>query len=88
MAHVRESVDEFAKAGICRTLVYRAFDTAREVMFLQQLASTDKALTWVKRSKTASEWLAAAGIGAYPPVFVGRFVDAMRMDETSGSGLR
>ena len=88
MAHVRESVDEFAKAGIRRTLVYRAFETSREVMFLQQLASADNALTWVKRSKTASEWLATAGIGAYPPVFVGRFVDAMRMDETSGSGLR
>jgi hypothetical protein len=87
LAHVRESVHEFSRAGICRTLVYRAFDTPREVMFLQQLANADAALAWVKRSKTASEWLAAAGIGAYPPVFVGRFVGAMRMDETSGSGL-
>ncbi|MBW0018364.1 MAG: fatty-acid--CoA ligase [Mycobacterium sp.] len=87
VAHVRGSVDEFAKAGIRRTLVYRALDTPREVMFLQQLANADNALRWVRRSDIASTWLAAAGIGAYPPVFVGRFVTAMRVDETTGTGL-
>lgn len=86
VAHVRESVDEFAAGDIRKTLVYRAFDTPGEVMFLQQLASADTALTWVSRSKTAAAWLIAAGIGAYPPVFVGRFVTAMRVDENTGAG--
>lgn len=87
MARVRESVDEFAKAGIRRTLVYRAFGNSREVMFLQQLTSPRSALKWVQRSEIAASWLAAAGVGAYPPVFVGRFVSSMRLAETSGAGL-
>jgi hypothetical protein len=86
VAHVRESVSEFGTSDIRKTLVYRAFDTPHEVMFLQQLASAETALTWVSRSKIASAWLAAAGIGAYPPVFVGRFVAAMRVDDVTGVG--
>ena len=81
---VRGSLHEFARAGIRRTLVYRAFDTPHEVMFLQQLASETNALTWVERPAIAASWLAAAGVGAYPPVFVGRFVSAVRLAETAG----
>lgn len=87
MARVRESLDEFAAADIRRTLVYRAFDTPREVLFLQQLASEKTAQRWATHSPIASEWLASAGVGAYPPVFVGRFVYAMRLAETSGTDL-
>jgi hypothetical protein len=87
MAHVRDSVGDFAKAGIRRTLVYRAFDSPSEVMFLQQLADEEHAMKWVERSDVASTWLAAAGVGPYPPVFVGRFVNAMRFAERSGTGL-
>lgn len=88
MAQVRESLDEFANAGIRRTLVYRAFENPQEVMFLQQLESADNALRWVNRSAIASSWLAAAGVGAYPPVFVGRFVNSMRFAEPSAPRLR
>ncbi|MFI5507663.1 fatty-acid--CoA ligase [Mycobacterium sp. NPDC051804] len=87
LAWVRESLSQFARAGIRRTLVYRAFDTPREVMFLQQLANPEKALLWVEHSELAASWLAAAGVGAYPPVFVGRFVNAMRLAQTSGTDL-
>jgi hypothetical protein len=87
LERVRASLSGFAKAGIRRTLVYRAFDTPQEVMFLQQLASTENALLWVERSGVAASWLTAAGVGAYPPVFVGRFVNAMRLAETGGTDL-
>jgi hypothetical protein len=87
LGRVRASLSQFARAGIRRTLVYRAFDTPHEVMFLQQLASAEKALVWVDRSEIAASWLTAAGVGAYPPVFVGRFVNAMRLAETSGTDL-
>ena len=83
----RESLSDFARSGIRRTLVYRAFDTPGEVLFLQQLASASTASRWVARSDIASEWLAAAGVGGYPPVFVGRFVHAMRLAETAGTDL-
>ncbi|BBZ17796.1 hypothetical protein MGAD_21310 [Mycolicibacterium gadium] len=87
IARVRASLFKFGRAGIRRTLVYRAFDTPHEVMFLQQLADPDKALVWVEHSEVAASWLTAAGVGAYPPVFVGRFVNAMRPAQTSGTDL-
>lgn len=87
MTLVRESLDEFARAGIRRTLVYRAFDTPQEVLFLQQLASAQTAMRWIEDSEIASEWLAAVGVGVYPPVFVGRFVHAMRLPDTSETDL-
>ena len=87
VARVRGSLEEFAGADIRRTLVYRAFDTSHEVLFLQQLASEKTALQWASNSRVASDWLAAAGVGAYPPVFVGRFVHAMRLAQTSGTDL-
>lgn len=83
LVRVRESLSGFAEAGIRRTLVYRALDTTHEVMFLQQLASEQNALKWVERSEIAASWLTAAGVGAYPPVFVGRFLNAMRLAERS-----
>ncbi|BBX03769.1 hypothetical protein BST36_03105 [Mycolicibacterium moriokaense] len=82
-ARVRDSLVDFAKAGIRRTLIYRAYDTPREVMFLQQLATVDNALKWIERPEIAAAWLSAAGVGAYPPVFVGRFVSAVRPSGTT-----
>lgn len=88
IGHVRDSVDGFALAGIRRTLVYRAFGNADEVMFLQQLASEESALKWARRSDVAAEWLAAAGVGAYPPVFVGKFAYSQRFEGPAGRSLR
>ena len=88
MAQVRASREKFARAGISRTVVYRAFDSSHEVMFLQQLGSADTALRWIERSPEASAWLAAAGVGVYPPVFVGHFVNSMRMPQHTAIGRR
>lgn len=83
---VRKSLDDFSRAGIRRTIVYRAFDGQQEVMFLQQLEDTAAALLWAEQSEAASTWLESAGIGAYPPVFIGRLVTAMRFAEPSRRG--
>src|ERR1700760_2656500 len=88
MGHVRISLDEFARSGIRRTVVYQAFDNAGEVMFLQQLASEESARRWTARSDVTADWLAAAGIGASPPVFVGRFAYAVRFPRASGRAVR
>lgn len=87
MAWVRKSLDDFGRAGIRRTLVYRAFENPHEVMFLQQLEDEESALLWAQRSDAASKWLESAGIGVYPPVFIGRFVTALRFVEASRRGL-
>jgi hypothetical protein len=83
---VHNSIAGFAKAGIKKTLVYQAFDNPCELMFLQQLESEDRARIWAERSDIADEWLAAAGVGAYPPVFVGQLAHAMGLDAEAGSG--
>lgn len=88
MGHVRISLDEFARSGIRRTVVYQAFDSAGEVMFLQQLASEESARRWTARSDVTAEWLAAAGVGAYPPVFVGRFAYSARFPQPRGRAVR
>lgn len=76
---VRDSVQDFAVAGIRRTLIYRAFDSPNEVLFVQQLDDRDRALGWARRSDVAATWLADAGVGVYPPVFIGRPIAAIRM---------
>ncbi|WP_319453363.1 MULTISPECIES: fatty-acid--CoA ligase [unclassified Mycobacterium] len=86
--HVRRSTDEFRAAGIQRTLVYRAFDDDGEVMFLQQLVDKDHAQRWAQRSDVAAEWLAQAGIGAYPPVFVGELQHIVRFPDSSWTESR
>jgi hypothetical protein len=82
VSRVQASLDDFAKAGISRSVVYRALDTAQEVLFVQQLSNERTARWWAERSDIASDWLSAAGVGGYPPVFVGRFVHAMRLRGT------
>jgi hypothetical protein len=84
--HVRRSTDDFLAAGIQRTLIYRAFDNDGEVMFLQQLADEERARRWAQRSDVAAEWLAEAGIGAYPPVFVGVLQHILRLPESNRTG--
>ncbi|MGH3524068.1 MAG: fatty-acid--CoA ligase, partial [Mycobacterium sp.] len=35
---------------------------------------------WIEQPDTAAPWIDRAGVGAYPPVFVGRLHDMMRID--------
>jgi hypothetical protein len=86
--HVRSSTDDFRAAGIQRTLIYRAFDDDDEVMFVQQLADHEHAQRWAQRSDVATEWLAEAGIGAYPAVFVGELQHIVHWPESSWTGPR
>jgi hypothetical protein len=79
--HIRNTRELFNKAGVRRLLVFDAFDDAHEIMFLQELADEDCAQRWLRRPDIAAEWLSDAGIGAYPPVFVGRLAHAMRIDD-------
>ena len=80
-AHLRDTRELFRKAGIRRVLAFEAFDDAHEIMFLQELADEDSAAHWLHRPDIAAEWLSDAGVGAYPPVFVGRLAHAMRIDD-------
>jgi hypothetical protein len=77
---VRAGLDRFTAAGVRKTWVFRAFDDGHEVMILQELDDEDQARRWIEHPDTAAPWIIRAGVGAYPPVFVGRFLDMMRID--------
>lgn len=78
-AHIRQTRELFAKNGIRRVRIFEAFDDPHEVMFLQELADEDGAARWLDRPETAADWLSNAGVGAYPPVFVGKLAHTMRI---------
>ena len=80
-AEIRSALPRFEAAGIRETRVFRAFDDAHEVMILQELDDEDRARQWLEHPDSAAQWIAGAGRGAYPPVFVGKFFDMMRIDE-------
>jgi len=79
--HVHLAFDRFKAAGIERTWIFQAFDDPREVMILQQIDNEDSARRWIEHPDAAAEWMERAGMGAYPPLFVGKFLHMMRIDE-------
>lgn len=79
-AEVRYAMDRFTAAGIRKTWVFQAFDNADEVLILQEFPDEDGARRWIDHPDAAAPWLTGAGVGAYPPVFVGRFLEMMRIE--------
>jgi hypothetical protein len=78
---VRAGLTRFAAAGVRKTWIFQAFDDGHEVMILQHLDDEDSARRWIDHPDIAAPWISRAGVGAYPPVFVGKFFDMMRIDE-------
>ena len=77
---VRVAMDRFTAAGIRKTWVFQAFDDEREVLILQELPDEEGAREWIEHPDAAAQWMSGAGVGAYPPLFVGRFFDMMRIE--------
>ena len=78
---IRSALPRFEAAGIRETRLFQAFDDSHEVMILQELDDEDRARHWIEHPDAAAPWIGGAGVGAYPPVFVGTFFDMMRIDE-------
>lgn len=81
LEEVRAGLPRFTAAGVRKTWIFQAFDDGREVMILQELDDEDRARDWIEHPDTAAPWIAGAGRGAYPPVFVGKFLDMMRIED-------
>jgi hypothetical protein len=79
-AEVRFAMDRFTAAGIRKTWVFQAFDDEREVLILQEFPDEEGAREWIDHPDAAAQWMSRAGVGAYPPLFVGRFYDMMRVE--------
>ena len=79
-AGVRSAMNRFTAAGIRKTWVFQAFDDDHEVLILQEFPDEEGAREWIDHPDAAAQWMSGAGVGAYPPVFVGRFYDMMRIE--------
>ncbi len=80
MGGVRSAMERFTAAGIRKTWVFQAFDDDHEVLILQEFPDEESARAWIEHPDAAAEWMSGAGIGAYPPLFVGRIFDMMRTE--------
>jgi hypothetical protein len=80
---VHLALDRFRSAGIQKTWIFQAFDDPQEVMILQQIDNEADARRWIEHPDSSAEWMENAGKGAYPPLFVGKFLHMLRVDETA-----
>ena len=78
-ASVHAAVARLAASGVRRFWIYRALDDQAEVMILQEIATERQAEQWIRHPDAAAGFMAAAGVGAYPPLFVGRLVQAIEV---------
>jgi hypothetical protein len=77
---VGSAMDRFTAAGIRKIWVFQAFDDDHEVLILQEFPDEDSARHWIDHPDAAAQWLSGPGVGAYPPLFVGRFYNMMRIE--------
>ena len=81
-ASVHAAATRLAASGVRRFWIYRALDDQAEVMILLQIATERQAEQWVRHPDAAAAFMAEAGAGGYPPLFVGRLVQAIEVPGT------
>ena len=81
-ASIHAAVPRLAASGVCRFWIYRALDDQAEVMILQEIATERQAEQWIHHPDAAASFMAEAGVGAYPPLFVGRLVQTIKLPVT------
>lgn len=78
---LRRATERFKSAGIRKVWVFHAFDDSREVLVLQEIDDEDSARRWIDHPDEAAQWMSRAGIGVYPPLFLGEFDSLVRIPE-------
>jgi hypothetical protein len=78
-ASVHAAAARLAASGVQRFWIYRALDDQAEVMILLQIATERQAEQWIRHPDAAAGFMADVGAGAYPPLFVGRLVQAIEV---------
>jgi hypothetical protein len=83
---VQADLDRIRDSGVLRYWTYRAFDDPNEVMILQEVASEREASRWLRHPEAAAEWMSSAGVGVYPPLFIGRLVQSIGVPPVAPTG--
>ena len=78
-ASVHAAAARLAASGVQRFWIYRALDDQAEVMILLQIATERQTGQWIRHPGAAAGFMAEVGAGAYPPLFVGRLVQAIEV---------
>jgi hypothetical protein len=76
-SQLRADKERFARAGVLEYWAYRSLDDVDEVMLLQALSTEQQARRWIDYPEAAARWMQHAGVGVYPPPFVGRLVQVV-----------
>ena len=74
-AFVQSQVQRLAAAGVRHFWSYRALDDPAEVMILHELETEAQAERYISHSENVARWMSRAGVGVYPPLFVGRLAE-------------
>jgi hypothetical protein len=85
-AQVHADIDRIRDSGVLRYWTYRALDDPNEVMILQEVASERQAGRWLRHPEAAADWMSSAGVGVYPPLFVGRLVQSIEVPPVVPAG--
>jgi hypothetical protein len=75
--HVHTARERSIAAGMRQFWIYRAVDDADEVMALQEIDTARHAQAWLRYPEAAAEFYRDAGVGVYPPVFVGTVAEVI-----------
>lgn len=76
----------FEGAGVQKVWIFQGFDDAHEVLILLEVDSEASAWRWIKQHDPAAAWMDDTGVGIYPPLFVGEYVEMMRVDQIGSTG--
>ena len=76
---LRLAQNRFKTFAIRKLWVFQAFDDSREVMILQEVDDEESARRWIANPDEAAEWMTHAGVGVYPPLFIGEFDHMVRI---------
>jgi len=82
VARVHDAAEHFVNAGVRKVWIYRALDDGHEVMILEEVDSEANVRKWIDKPDAAAEWMSRAGVGAYPPMFVGRAAHLMAIESS------
>src|ERR1700752_4580294 len=81
-ASIHAAVPRLAASGVRRFWIYRALDDQAEVMVLQEIATERQAEQWIRHPDAAASSRGEGGVGASPPLFVGRLVQTIKLPVT------
>ncbi|WP_139329712.1 fatty-acid--CoA ligase [Mycobacterium sp. IS-2888] len=79
-AGFRSAMDGLTVAGVRKAWVFQAFDDEHEVLILSEFPDEDSARRWIDHPDAPAQWMSGVGVGAHPPLFVGRLFDTMRIE--------